>query len=212
MPRCRSLPAQVRQRFRSPSRLTAASLRYAPRIASHSHLLRGPLRKRGGPTRGRSGGAQPRASPSVAEQRVRCRLPGPMRPGGGCQFTFTCDGSLGYRPQGENWARAQLLASERWPGGCSSRSACPPSTMPTTCCRPGHRAAEDCGDRRAPLLPLARRQRQPGAFSARYAELSRSRGPTRSCFRAAVWRPSRLVIPTPRSQPLWSAAGLGAGA
>jgi spore germination cell wall hydrolase CwlJ-like protein len=37
---------------------------------------------------------------------------GPMRVGGGCQFTFTCDGSLAHRPYGEDWARARRLASE----------------------------------------------------------------------------------------------------
>jgi len=37
---------------------------------------------------------------------------GAMRPGGGCQFTFTCDGSLAHRPYGEDWARARRLASE----------------------------------------------------------------------------------------------------
>ncbi|HYJ29982.1 MAG TPA: cell wall hydrolase, partial [Allosphingosinicella sp.] len=37
---------------------------------------------------------------------------GPMRAGGGCQFTFTCDGSLARRPGGEPWARARRLAAE----------------------------------------------------------------------------------------------------
>jgi spore germination cell wall hydrolase CwlJ-like protein len=37
---------------------------------------------------------------------------GPMRVGGGCQFTFTCDGSLSRSPYGEDWARARRLASE----------------------------------------------------------------------------------------------------
>jgi spore germination cell wall hydrolase CwlJ-like protein len=37
---------------------------------------------------------------------------GPMRPGGGCQFTFTCDGSLARRPGGEAWLRARRLAAE----------------------------------------------------------------------------------------------------
>jgi spore germination cell wall hydrolase CwlJ-like protein len=37
---------------------------------------------------------------------------GPMRPGGGCQFTFTCDGSLAYRPAGIGWARARMVAAE----------------------------------------------------------------------------------------------------
>ncbi len=29
----------------------------------------------------------------------------------GCQFTFTCDGSLGHRPRGRAWERAQRIAS-----------------------------------------------------------------------------------------------------
>lgn len=37
---------------------------------------------------------------------------GPMRPGGGCQFTFTCDGSLGGRPYGPGWSEAQRIAME----------------------------------------------------------------------------------------------------
>lgn len=41
---------------------------------------------------------------------------GPMRPGGGCQFTFTCDGSLGVRPAGIGWARARMLAAEALAG------------------------------------------------------------------------------------------------
>jgi spore germination cell wall hydrolase CwlJ-like protein len=36
---------------------------------------------------------------------------GPMRPGGGCQFTFTCDGSLAARPAGEGWLRARRIAA-----------------------------------------------------------------------------------------------------
>ena len=41
---------------------------------------------------------------------------GPARPGGGCQFTFTCDGSLRYRAYGEDWARARRLAAEALAG------------------------------------------------------------------------------------------------
>ena len=37
---------------------------------------------------------------------------GAMRAGGGCQFTFTCDGSLAIRPSGPGWATAQRLAVE----------------------------------------------------------------------------------------------------
>lgn len=41
---------------------------------------------------------------------------GPMRPGGGCQFTFTCDGSLARRPSGVAWARARAIAAEALAG------------------------------------------------------------------------------------------------
>lgn len=41
---------------------------------------------------------------------------GPMRPGGGCQFTFTCDGSLRAAPVGANWLRARRLATEALAG------------------------------------------------------------------------------------------------
>jgi len=37
---------------------------------------------------------------------------GPMRAGGGCQFTFTCDGSLRYAPGGPEWDRARRIAAE----------------------------------------------------------------------------------------------------
>jgi cell wall hydrolase len=37
---------------------------------------------------------------------------GALRPGGGCQFTFTCDGSLMRRPDGAAWAEAQRIAAE----------------------------------------------------------------------------------------------------
>ena len=42
---------------------------------------------------------------------------GPMRAGGGCQFTFTCDGSLARRPGGVQWERARRLATEALAGG-----------------------------------------------------------------------------------------------
>jgi spore germination cell wall hydrolase CwlJ-like protein len=41
---------------------------------------------------------------------------GPMRAGGGCQFTFTCDGSLSLPPSGFGWTRARRLASEALAG------------------------------------------------------------------------------------------------
>jgi hypothetical protein len=36
---------------------------------------------------------------------------GPMRAGGGCQFTFTCDGSLAAAPSGESWLHARRIAA-----------------------------------------------------------------------------------------------------
>ena len=41
---------------------------------------------------------------------------GPMRPGGGCQFTFTCDGSLARRATGPAWDQARRLAAEALAG------------------------------------------------------------------------------------------------
>jgi hypothetical protein len=36
---------------------------------------------------------------------------GPQRAGGGCQFTFTCDGSLAAAPGGPGWAQARRIAA-----------------------------------------------------------------------------------------------------
>jgi spore germination cell wall hydrolase CwlJ-like protein len=41
---------------------------------------------------------------------------GPLRAGGGCQFTFTCDGALLRLPFGEDWARARRIAAEALAG------------------------------------------------------------------------------------------------
>lgn len=41
---------------------------------------------------------------------------GPMRAGGGCQFTFTCDGSLASPPSGAGWLRARRIASSALAG------------------------------------------------------------------------------------------------
>ena len=41
---------------------------------------------------------------------------GPAVAGGGCQFTFTCDGSLRFRAYGEDWLRARRLAAEALAG------------------------------------------------------------------------------------------------
>ncbi len=41
---------------------------------------------------------------------------GAMRPGGGCQFTFTCDGSLARTPVASLWVRARQYAAEALAG------------------------------------------------------------------------------------------------
>jgi spore germination cell wall hydrolase CwlJ-like protein len=41
---------------------------------------------------------------------------GPLRAGGGCQFTFTCDGSLASAPSGLGWLRARRIAAEALAG------------------------------------------------------------------------------------------------
>jgi spore germination cell wall hydrolase CwlJ-like protein len=41
---------------------------------------------------------------------------GPMRAGGGCQFTFTCDGSLAHSPSGPGWLAARRIAAEALAG------------------------------------------------------------------------------------------------
>ena len=41
---------------------------------------------------------------------------GPLRAGGGCQFTFTCDGSLAVPARGIAWERARRLAAEALAG------------------------------------------------------------------------------------------------
>ena len=41
---------------------------------------------------------------------------GPQRAYGGCQFTFTCDGSLAWQPSGETWLRARRIAEEALAG------------------------------------------------------------------------------------------------
>jgi spore germination cell wall hydrolase CwlJ-like protein len=41
---------------------------------------------------------------------------GPLRAGGGCQFTFTCDGSLALPPAGAAWFAARRIAAEALAG------------------------------------------------------------------------------------------------
>jgi hypothetical protein len=50
----------------------------------------------------------------------------------GCQFSFTCDGSLRARREAGAWARARQVAAGRWRAASTARSAWPPITTPPT--------------------------------------------------------------------------------
>jgi len=95
---------------------------------------------------------------------------GPMRAGGGCQFTFTCDGSLARLPAGIGWARARMIAADALAGrshagvGLSTHyhtSAVSPSWAPRLV-RTALIGAHNFY--RLPGVPGL-----PGAFSAHYA-------------------------------------------
>ena len=81
---------------------------------------------------------------------------GPMRAGGGCQFTFTCDGSLSAARRRRLGARAAASPPRRWPAASSRRSASRPLSHQCTSSRPGRRACARRRDRRAQILPPAR--------------------------------------------------------
>ncbi len=77
----------------------------------------------------------------------------------GCQFTFTCDGSLARRPSGMSWARAQRIADEALAG-----SVYAPVGLAT------HYHIEPRPyrhHRRAPLLPQPRGERIGGGVPGR---------------------------------------------
>ena len=65
-----------------------------------------------------------------------------MRAGGGCQFTFTCDGSLARRAGGHRPGRGRGRSPpRRWPGAPSPASACRPIITPMPSSRPGRRGS-----------------------------------------------------------------------
>ena len=147
---------------------------------------------------------------------------GPMRPGGGCQFTFTCDGSLAHRPSGIGWARAQQIAAEALAGrvfagvGLSTHyhtHAVFPSWAPRLT-RTAMIGAHNFY--RLPGTPGL-----PGAFSARYAgsepvprpaaylPFSRPAGAIADLARFAPATPAAPAIPSDIPQdPRWTAANL----
>ncbi len=145
---------------------------------------------------------------------------GPMRAGGGCQFTFTCDGSLRFRPQGIAWARARLLAAEALAGsvyapvGLSTHyhtSAVFPSWAPRLA------AAARIGAHNFYRLPGA--WGGASAFNARYTGTEPLPRPSMTLFRPAAVaadmgpQPAGWATPAPPpsdipQDPRWTAENL----
>ena len=67
----------------------------------------------------------------------------------GCQFTFTCDGSLNRQPDAEGWRRAMRVAEAALHGTSMGRSAGRRTIMPITSC--------PIGPRRWPRTPSSAR-------------------------------------------------------
>ena len=81
--------------------------------------------------RGRPGRAQPRPPSRLPGQRLRRRLSRARRAPTGCQFTFTCDGSLNRQPDADGWRRATAVAAgRRSPARSMRRSAGRPIITP----------------------------------------------------------------------------------
>ena len=154
-----------------------------------------------------------------------------MRAGGGCQFTFTCDGSLARAAGAGIWARARQIAAEALAGRTFAARR-PVDLLPRQLRLPvlGAAAGQDGGDRRAHLLPPARprrrarrvqrrlcRQRAGVRGSSYMARASRGGGPGRVVRRRAGRRRARAAIraaaPVPSDIPQdarWAASNLPA--
>ena len=123
---------------------------------------------------------------------------GPMRPGGGCQFTFTCDGSLARPATGIAWARARVLAAEALAGRVYAPVGA--STHYHT-----HAVSPSWAPRLQPTLSLGAHAfyRLPGAageaaaFTADYS----GREPFPQPSMTLVRRPSARALPDVRSLP-----------
>ena len=99
------------------------------------------------------------ASATPPSRRSVCGVvyQGSTRPTG-CQFTFTCDGSLYRQPDADGWRRAYGVAAGR---ACRARLCAGRLGHPLSrrLCRPllGLDAGQECGRRRAHLLSLGGR-------------------------------------------------------
>lgn len=132
---------------------------------------------------------------------------GPMREGGGCQFTFTCDGSLARRPGGPAWARARTLAAEALAG-----SVYAPAATST------HYHTHEVSPHWAPALQrtlmlgahrfyrLPGRWGEPAAFAAAYAGTEPLPRPSMLLPRRALPADLAALIEPPRTEAAIRAA------
>ena len=132
---------------------------------------------------------------------------GPMREGGGCQFTFTCDGSLVRRPGGPAWARARALAAEALAGYVHVPAAT--STHYHTHAVSPHWAPAlqrtiTIGAHRFYRLPG--RWGEPAAFAAAYAGTEPMPRPSMLLPRRALPADLAALIELPRSEAAIRAA------
>ena len=118
---------------------------------------------------------------------------GPLRAGGGCQFTFTCDGSLVRLPYGEDWVRARRIAAEALAG-----SVYAPVGLATN--YHTHQVLPDWAFRLAKTRVIGNHifYRMPGAWggSAAFSQAYRGREPSPATVMAA-----RLPIDLGRGTP-----------
>jgi spore germination cell wall hydrolase CwlJ-like protein len=119
---------------------------------------------------------------------------GPLRAGGGCQFTFTCDGSLAAPPVGEAWLRARRIAVEALAGSVYAPVGLAThyhtqQVLPVWAFKLAK--AEVIGNHIFYRMPGA--WGEPGAFTRRYA----GREPAPSAVIAA-----RLPVFIPKSAPV----------
>jgi len=124
---------------------------------------------------------------------------GPLRAGGGCQFTFTCDGSLASAPAGPGWDRARRLAAEALAGYVHA-----PVGLATN--YHTHQVLPDWAFRLAKATVIGSHifYRMPGAWgaSAAFSQAYRGREPSPATVMASrlpinLGRPARATLAPP---------------
>ena len=115
MPKSRSQPAPIPPPRRSLSR-AARRAQPGTRMPCKRRLLRGRQPGREWRARGRAGRSQPRPPPRLSRTACAASSTRARRAPTGCQFTFTCDGSLARQPDADGWRRAWKVAEDALSG------------------------------------------------------------------------------------------------